>query len=260
MPSLAPSADVLAAVPLLAVLLLYAAGVRATRRRGRSWPPGRTALWLSGVLVCLAAVAGPLDHRAETDFAAHMVSHLLLGMLGPLLLVRAAPVTLALRALPTPTARRLVGVLGHPVVRVLSHPVVAAAGSLGGLFVLYTTGLQQAAERHPAVHLLVHVHVLTFGYLLSAALVGVDPDRHRAGPRCRSAVLLLAMAAHGVLAKLLYATPPTGVPADRAELGAQLMYYGGDAVDLVLVVLLCAGWYARSAPRRPTAGAVTPVG
>jgi putative membrane protein len=51
------------------------------------------------------------------------------------------------------------------------------------------------------------------------------------------------MAAHGILAKSLYAGPPTGVPAARAEAGAQVMYYGGGVVELALLVLLGVEWY-----------------
>jgi putative membrane protein len=56
-----------------------------------------------------------------------------------------------------------------------------------------------------------------------------------------------AVVAHSILARFLYAHPPDGVPLDEARVGARLMYYGGDAVDLALVVLLCREWYARAA-------------
>ena len=62
-------------------------------------------------------------------------------------------------------------------------------------------------------------------------------------------VLIAFIAAHSVLGKWLYAYPPAGVDAADARRGAQLMYYGGDVVDVLIIVLLFAGWYAATRPR-----------
>ena len=66
----------------------------------RHWPKTRAALWLLGLVCAASAVVGPLAQRAHADLRAHMVGHVLLGMLAPLLVALAAPVTLAPRALP----------------------------------------------------------------------------------------------------------------------------------------------------------------
>jgi putative membrane protein len=229
---------------LAAYWLLAVAG------RGRGpWPWSRLVLWTSGILVCLLATTGPLAELAHTSFPAHMVAHLLLGMLGPLLLVLAAPVTLVLRALPTRDARRLVRVLSSAPLRLVADPVTAAVLDLGGLWVLYTTRLFGLSQHHPGVHLLVHAHVLLWGYLFTAAVVGRDPVRHRRGQLYRATVLVGFLAGHGVLAKFLYAYPPAGVAPEAAELGAMLMYYGGDLVDVAILVLCGRRWYVMSRPR-----------
>jgi putative membrane protein len=209
----------------------------------------RTLLFTTGVAACLVAVTGPLAQRAAADFGAHMVVHLLLGMLGPLMLVLAAPVTLALRTLPVRGARTLVRLLDTWPVRFLVHLVTAATLNLGGLWVLYTTSLYALTLSSPLVHGLVHAHVVVSGYLFASAIVGVDPDRHRRSLFVRTAVLVAFVAGHSILAKYLYAHPPTGVDAVQAELGAMVMYYGGDAVDLVLLVLLGHRWYLREPQR-----------
>jgi len=238
--------DLLLAAPLLVALLLYWLAVVVGRR---PWPRSRTVLWSAGVLACLVATVGPLAERSGTSFPAHAVAHVLLGMLGPLLLVLAAPVTLALRTLPTPTARGLVRLLLSAPVRFLVHPVVTGVLNVGGLWLLYTSGLYARAHGEPWLHGLVHVHVLLSGYLFTAAVIGVDPNRHRRSLGYRATVLVLFMAAHSVLAKYLYAHPPAGVPAAQAELGSMIMYYAADLVDLVVVVVLCHRWYAASRPR-----------
>ena len=63
------------------------------------------------------------------------------------------------------------------------------------------------------------------------------PNRPR--PAVRAAVLVAVAASHAVLAKHLYGSPPAGVPPTSAEQGAMLLYYGGDAMELVLAALLC---------------------
>ncbi|WP_214404323.1 cytochrome c oxidase assembly protein [Pseudonocardia lacus] len=243
-----------AGAPLLVVLAaagaVYLVAVIRLGRGGRPWPLARTALWLAGLAT---AAAGLLTGPAP--FAAHMVGHVLLGMLGPMLLVLAAPVTLALRALPVRRARRLSRVLRSTPVAVLTSPVVAALLSVGGLWLLYRTDLHAAAAHDPLLGLVVPAHVLLAGYLFTAALVGPDPQPHRAHLGVRAAVLVLAVAAHNVLAKALVAVPPTGVTDADALAGGQLMYYLGAPVEIALFVLLGREWAAgdRRARRRSPA-------
>lgn len=246
-----------AAVGLLLVAAAYAAGLVAARHRS-PWPAHRTALFAAGLLCVAAALVGPLAEAARSSFTAHMAGHLLLGMLGPLLLVLGAPVTLALRALPVGGARALSRVLRSPLVRGVAHPVVAAVLAGGGLWVLYGTELWSLMHTSPLVHAAVHAHVLLAGYVFTASVVGTDPDPHRASVTVRSVVLVVYVAAHSVLAKRLYAHPPAGVDARDAEVGAQLMYYGGDVVDVALVAGVAAGWYAATRPRR--AAVTSPTG
>lgn len=238
-----------AAVLVAAILSVVGYPAAVAAGRGGRWPRHRTVSWVAGTLVVVTAVTGPLGAAAHHGFVAHMVAHLLLGMAAPLLLVVAAPVTVVLRALPVGSARVLAKVLRSMPIRLLTEPVIAAVLDIGGLWLLYTTGLYQAMHLHPAVHVLVHVHMFLTGYLFTAALVGVDPAPHRRGHGHRAAVLVSALAAHDILAKHLYAHPPAGVAAAQAEPGAMIMYYGGDAVDVVLIIMLCAGWYGSRAAR-----------
>jgi putative membrane protein len=213
------------------------------------WSRRRTASWCAGSVAAAAALFGPVAAAAHHSFTAHMAGHLLLGMAAPLLLVLAAPVSLALRALPSHRARTLAHLLRTPVVRVLTHPVVAALLNAGGLWALYTTGLYQQMSENHWLHLLVHAHLLVSGYLFTAATIGVDPAPHRPGRWPRAVVLIGFLAAHDILAKHLYARPPMGVSAAQAHAGAELMYYGGDLIDVVLIAIFCWQWYTRPEER-----------
>lgn len=241
--------DVLGSVGPFLALLLVVLYLCLAVTGSRPWPWRRCVWWVLGCAAATVSVTGPIATAADDSFAAHMVTHLLLGMTAPLLLVLAAPVTLLLRSLPVAAGRRLSRVLTSLPARLLTEPGVAALLSVGGLWLLYTTDLYPAMHHQSLVHLLVHLHLITAGYLFAVAIVSVDPLPHRRSFLHRSVVVILAMAAHDVLAKHLYAHPPSGVDAAGAESGSMIMYYGGDAVDLLLIIVLWLRWYRTRAPR-----------
>jgi putative membrane protein len=223
----------------------YAAGVARLRGRGDHWSPRRSLSFASGLALVTIALVSPLASH-DGQFAVHTLQHLLVGMIAPLLLALAAPITLTLRILPATSRRRLLRVLHHPIVRLASAPSIAALLAVGTLYGLYLTPLYAATLTNPLLHLAVHAHFFLAGCLLTWSLVGLDPIAHRPSFRHRAVVLLVAMAAHATLAKLLYASPLPGVPlaaADR-QLGAQLLWYGGDLIDLALLVVFFSQWYA----------------
>jgi putative membrane protein len=232
---------------LAAGLYLFAAA--ASLRKGRRWPWFRTAYWLGGVTCAAAAAVGPLAKLAHTNFPAHMASHLLLGMLAPFLLIMAAPVTLALRTLDVASARRLSHWLRSSPVRLFTHPVTASCLNIGGLWLLYPTGLFPVVHHNLLLHFCLHIHFLFAGCLYTAAFIYIDPTPHRIRFPHRAIVLLIGMAAHSILAKSIYAHPPAGVPASQAEAGAVLMYYGGDAIELLIIGMLCFQWYKAGTSR-----------
>ncbi|MEC3885720.1 cytochrome c oxidase assembly protein [Halobacillus sp. HZG1] len=244
--------DLMLAIPFLLIILLYiGAGFVSDRSPHlQKWPYWRYVLWSIGVLCAGIAVIGPLADQARIDFRAHMVGHLLLGMLAPLLLVLAAPMTLLLRTLPVSAAKKMTLLLRSSYVRVISHPVTASILNIGGLWVLYTTDLYHMMHNSLGVHVLVHLHVFLAGYLFTMSMIYIDPVAHRYSYLCRSIVFIFALAAHGILSKYLYASPPEGVSVNQAETGSMIMYYGGDAIDAVLIFILCLQWYQSAQPNK----------
>ena len=199
-------------MPFVVGLVLYfVAVVISNKRHKKQWSPKRSTLWGVGIVLALLAVVGPLAERAHVDFRAHMVGHVLLGMLAPLLLVLATPMTLILRTLPVRLARRLTRKLKSLPMQVITNPLFAACLNIGGLWFLYTTELYVLMQQNMMVHILVHIHVFLAGYLFTMSIIYMEPTPHRLSFTYRSIVLVLAFAAHGILSKYIYAHPPSGI-------------------------------------------------
>jgi len=230
------------------VIFLYIAAAIISNRKYRTWPTHRYICWLAGAACIGMSLLGPLGRLAHTNFTAHMAGHLLLGMLGPLLIAFSAPMTLLLRTLPVAVSRRITNGLKNPLIRTLMHPGTTTVLNIGGLWVLYTTGLYMAMHHDPLLHILIHIHIFAAGYIFTVSLIYVDVTPHRCSYRVRAVVLIIAMAGHGMLAKYIYAHPPVGVSAEQGRLGGILMYYGGDVIDLILVFWLCMQWYKTTRP------------
>lgn len=243
--------DLFFGIPALLAIGLYIGAVLATNRPKyiRKWLSLRTTSFVAGVLLAASAVVGPLARLSHADFTAHMVGHLLLGMLAPLLIALAAPMTLLLRTLKVNNARKLSRLLKSHPIRFFSHPIVASILNIGGLWLLYTTNLYTAMHANLLLHIVVHIHVFIAGYLFTISLIYIDPVFHRFSFRYRTIIFILALAGHGILSKFIYAYPPEGVPVEQARIGGMLMYYGGDAVDLLIIFILFRHWYKSVRPR-----------
>jgi putative membrane protein len=244
-----PSFELFQAFPFILAVLIYFLLALFSNSRHKRWPFHRYLYWILGVLSASIALLGPVANLAHTNFTAHMAGHLFLGMLAPLLFAHAAPMTLLMRTLRVGSARRLSRVLKSLPVSIYCHPVVASILNIGGLWVLYTTELYSAMQNSLLLHLVIHIHVFLAGYLYTISILYIDPVPHRYGFVFRAVVLILSLAAHGILSKYIYAHPPVGVPSEQAEVGGMIMYYGGDIIEIIMIFLFCQQWYKASRPR-----------
>ncbi|WP_273127549.1 cytochrome c oxidase assembly protein [Bacillus weihaiensis] len=225
------------------MVILYIIGVRLSNRTYKKWSILRTLSWVVGILFVSLAVVGPVADRAHVDFSMHMLAHLFLGMLGPLLIALSAPMTILLRALSVKSARRCTKMLKNNFFRIVSHPLPASILNIGGLWLLYTTDLYAQMHENLYLYIFIHIHVFLAGYLFTISIIYIDPVAHRTSFLYRSIIFIIALGAHGILSKYIYAHPPQGVPSSQAEIGGMLMYYGGDGIDLFLIIIFCYQWF-----------------
>ncbi len=236
-------------MPFLLLIILYVFAVYQSDKKYRKWPIYRTFSFIIGVICVLISIIGPIAEQAHTNFIFHMYTHILLGMLGPLLIVISAPITLLLRSISIGNARRLSKILKNQYIKFVSHPIIAALINLGGLWLLYATSLYHEMHASVLLAVVIHTHIFIAGYLLTTAIIYFDPTPHRTSFKMRSVVFILYMAGHSILSKWIYANPPNGVANIEAEIGALTMYYGGDIVDVIIVIILCYQFYTSATVR-----------
>ncbi|HEY2701646.1 MAG TPA: cytochrome c oxidase assembly protein [Pseudonocardiaceae bacterium] len=255
--------------PLAVLLALaYLIGVIRLRRQGGDWPITRTLNWLAGCVVMLLATCSGLGRYAAAQFSAHMANHMLLGMLVPVLLVLGGPLTLLRRTLPPASRSGVLDLRGwlrafgaSPAIRALTQPVVALALFAGSPFLLYFTGLFDAAVRFHWAHTAIGGYFLIVGALFFWPIIGVD-DPPRPLPNLpRLGMLLAAMPFDSVFAAILMTTPTVvgngaagddmysslGLPWVSSLLGDQraaglLALIIGEASLLIAIVALLTRW------------------
>ncbi len=261
--------DLVLGVAALVLAGAYLAGVRRLWLRGDVWPVGRTAAWLSGCATILIATSSGIGRYSMAMFSVHMGLHMLLSMLAPILLVLGGPVTLALRALPPagagnpPGPREWLLAFTHSwVVRMVTHPLMALSMYIASFYVMYFTGLYDAAAPSHWAHLVMNAHFVLMGYAYYWIIIGIDPAPRRLPHLGKLGLLLAAMPFHAFFGISLMgsATVIGGdfyrslalpfVPdllADQRTAGAMAWAIGEIPMVVVLVALLVQ--WARSDAR-----------
>jgi putative copper resistance protein D len=257
--------DALFGIGCLAAVALYAGGVLRLRRRGDTWPVGRTIAWLAGITtVAFVELSGVMTY-SMTMLSVHMVQHMTLMMVAPVLLVLGGPVTLAMRAIKP--ARRgekgprewLMAAVQSRVARVLTHPVVALGLFVSGSFLMYFSGLFEAAMRDHTGHMLMSLHFLAVGYIFYEMLIGIDPLPKRPPFPARVVLQLLAMAFHALFGLAIMESsrliagsyyrdlaneiPWLPHPLDDQILAGQITWGFGELPAVVIIGILFVQWY-----------------
>ncbi|OBF82876.1 copper resistance protein CopD [Mycobacterium sp. 852002-51163_SCH5372311] len=251
-----------------AILLaaLYVAAVLRLRRRGDSWPPGRTLAWLLGCAALLFVTSSGVGRYMPAMFSMHMVAHMGLSMLVPILLVLGGPVSLALRALPAagrddpPGPREwLLAALHSRLSRLLTNPVVATVLFVAGFYGLYFGSIFDDAVGSHAGHLAMNLHFLLSGYLFYWIVIGVDPTPRPIPPLAKVAVVFASLPLHAFFGVELMSTRRvlgagyyrslglswhTDLLGDQ-RLGGGIAWAAGELPLVIVMVALLVQW-ARS--------------
>ncbi|WP_415040918.1 cytochrome c oxidase assembly protein [Gordonia sp. (in: high G+C Gram-positive bacteria)] len=255
--------DLIFGTAAILLCVVYLRGVWRLRRRGDSWPVGRTVAWVLGCAALLFATSSGLGRYAPAMFSLHMINHMVLSMLVPVLLVLGGPITLALRALPVagrdnpPGPREWVQYgVSSPVARVLGHPAVAVVMFVGSFYVLYLGGLFDAVVKYHGAHLLMNFHFLLSGFLFYWTVIGIDHAPYRLKPLGKLGVVWGALPLHaffgvalmmtsGIIAESYYRSLMLPWHIDLAadqRVGGGIAWAAGEIPLVLVMVALVIQW------------------
>ena len=257
--------DPLPFVLVVWVSCLYLFGVSVLRRRGDSWPMGRTFAFVGVGMgsFALATLSG-LGRYDTTLLSVHMVQHMVLSMVVPLALALGAPVTLALRTLPAAPRRLLLAVLHSRVATVLSFAPLTFLLYVISPWALYFTSWYDASLSSTYVHEMMHIHLVLVGTLFFWPLVGVDPLPGRVTYPFRVLLTVMTLPFHAFLgvtimgqdtllaedhyAELREGPMASWLPtiADDQHLAGGILWASGDAIGLIFFGVLFAQWVRSS--------------
>ncbi len=252
------SFDPLVWLPAIVALLLWRSGVGRVARAHPAKPVARrrSVSWTIGVLVVVAALDSGIEHYDTTLFSIHMVQHLLLTVVAPLFLLYAGPITLLLQA-STPAVRRrwILPVLHSRIVRFLAFPVVSWIIFAAVMWASHFSPLFEAALEDEWLHRLEHALYLSSALLFWWPVIGPDPSPWRMTPAVKILYVGLQMPQNTFLGLAIYmATVPLyshyvttprawgPTPLEDQQIAGGIMWLGGDAAFLTVLILLVVAW------------------
>lgn len=211
----------------------YCFGARRVTAAPRHWLTFQAA-----TLVAAFTVFGPLDERAETSTAAHMIQHMLMMTVIPALWVLARP-------LPQWTAvgGRPMRALWTPLLRVARRPMLAACIHGAVVWFWHAPQTYVLALENAWWHTVEHA-----GFLLSAGLLwwSVLHSNRRSAPLALLALLFSLMHTGLLGALLTFATSPLyGADRDLSsqQLAGLLMWVPGSLPYLAATAWCVLRWF-----------------
>ncbi len=249
-----------------AAITVYLVAVRLLRRRGDSWPVGRTVSWVIGWGVVVVATSSGFGKYSAPDFGVHMIVHMSLNMLAPGFLVLGGVVTLLLRA--TSTGREkpaglhdwVNAVLHWRVLHALYNPLVVFVVFIGSYYGLYLTPLFGDYMRFHWAHQLMNLHFLIVGYLYYSLSIGVDRPPRPLPHIGKLGYVLAAMPFHAFFGVILmtsesiiaetfyrYLDLPWADLRAQQYLGGGVAWAGGEIPLMIVIIILGVQWSRQDA-------------
>ena len=233
------------AIALLALAFaLYIVGVR----RVEVWQPNRIVAFTAGIVVTFLATQSVIGVYDMSRHAAHMVQHLLLIMVAAPLFAFAAPLELLLKSVP-----RSERIFQSTTMRIVLHPIVGFA--LYAVFIpaSHLSGLFDLMLRSMWFHHFEQIAFLVSGYLFFRHAIGVENETElhpglrlvyvmAAVPIDTVTGLALAMSSHNPFPSYLASMRSPNEILSDIHLGGAIMWIGGDALMLLLLIPLVVRW------------------
>ena len=254
--------------PLATLLLLMAAYVYLNGLSNWTRPSHPISRWqrasfFTGLFVIFIALQSPLDNLSEHMLSFHQLQHFLLRMLAPLLILLGAPLTPMLRGLPPWILQGLVKpTVRHPLAQAvyekLNNPVITVVIFMGVLYLWQFPGGFNLALRNEFVHAIMHMTMMSSGFIFYWAVIDPAPRRSRIHYGVRVLYLGLIVLPNTILGAVITFSKSiiyTGYedmyqPFDMSlltdqQIGGLMIWVPGDMMSILVAGIVMIMWYER---------------
>ncbi len=254
--------------PLVTVLLLMAAyvylnGLNNWRRPSHPISRWQRASFFTGLFVIFIALQSPLDNLGEHMLSFHQLQHFLLRMMAPLLVLLGAPLTPMLRGLPPWVLQGFVKpTVRHPLARAiyakLTNPVISVSIFMGVLYLWQFPGGFNLALRNEFVHAIMHMTMMSSGFIFYWAVIDPAPRRSTVHYGVRVLYLGLIVIPNTLLGAVItfskgiiytgyedvYQPFNMSLLTDQ-QIGGLLLWVPGDMMSILVAGIVMIMWYER---------------
>ena len=268
--------------PLPTLLLLMAAYLYLNGLNNWQRPSHPISLWqrasfFAGLFTIFIALQSPMDALGEHMLSFHQLQHFLLRMMAPLLVLLGAPLTPVLRGLPPwalqgivrPTVRHW---LARAIYDKLTNPVVSASMFMGVLYLWQFPGGFNLALRNEFVHALMHITMMSSGFIFYWAVIDPKPRRSRVHYGVRVLYLGLIVLPNTLLGAII--TFSKGIIYSHYEdvyqpfnmslltdqqIGGLMLWVPGDMMSILSAGIVMIMWYEREESANPSHPSLPPT-
>jgi len=248
---------------LLMAAYLYLNGLNNWRRPSHPISRWQRASFFTGLFVIFIALQSPVANLAEHMLSFHQLQHFLLRMLGPLLVLLGAPLTPMLRGLPAwmlqgfvkPTVRLP---LARAIYEKLTNPVISVSIFMGVLYLWQFPGGFNLALRNEFVHAIMHMTMMSSGFIFYWAVIDPAPRRSRVHYGVRVLYLGLIVIPNTLLGAVItfskgiiytgyedvYQPFNMSLLTDQ-QIGGLMLWVPGDMMSILVAGIVMIMWYER---------------
>ncbi len=181
-------------IPLIVVVLIYAAGILHRSQLGKPIQSFRAIVFLLGMAFFYIALQSPLEPLSDHYFINHQIEHLILRMFGPWLLILSMPMNVLIQGLPAWARRGFLKPIiknraVYKVYRLFTQPYLATFLFIATLYIWQIPVLHEQAIVNQWLHDVMH-----FSMILSAFFFWwVISDPRRSAARCSYGIRLFLL-------------------------------------------------------------------
>ena len=254
--------------PLATLLLLMAAyvylnGLNNWHRPSHPISRWQRASFFTGLFLIFIALQSPLDNLSEHMLSFHQLQHFILRMLAPLLVLLGAPLTPMLRGLPLwflqgwvrPTVRNP---LARAIYEKLTNPVITVVIFMGVLYLWQFPGGFNLALRNEFIHAIMHMTMMSSGFIFYWAVIDPAPRRSRVHYGVRVLYLGLIVLPNTILGAVItfsrgiiytgyedvYQPFNMSLLTDQ-QIGGLMLWVPGDMMSILVAGIVMIMWYER---------------